>query len=148
LEKEWIEFEISSSIIISVWTSLEGKKTEPNRTEIKRFESVFGSVRFKNLKKINSVWLFILVQNRTKPDQKCLALVYMKCNSHNKPCQAEDRDFTWNLDRRWAKVTWGISLVRTLASWFVEEINQTWSSFLATLSRTKWWWTSIYLVWV
>jgi len=39
------------------------KKTEPNRTEINRFEPVFGLVRFKKLKK-NSVWLFILVQNR------------------------------------------------------------------------------------
>jgi hypothetical protein len=26
---------------------LEGEKTEPNRTEINRFEPVFGSVRFK-----------------------------------------------------------------------------------------------------
>jgi hypothetical protein len=44
-----------------VW---KGKK--PNRTEINRFEPVFGSVRFKkNLKKI-LVWLFILVQNRTE----------------------------------------------------------------------------------
>jgi hypothetical protein len=34
-----------------VWTGLEGKKTEPNRTEIIRFEPVFGSVRFKKLKK-------------------------------------------------------------------------------------------------
>ena len=31
---------------------LEGEKTEPNRTEINRFEPVFGSVRFKKLKKI------------------------------------------------------------------------------------------------
>jgi hypothetical protein len=30
---------------------LEGKKTELNRTEINRFEPVFGSVRFKKLKK-------------------------------------------------------------------------------------------------
>jgi hypothetical protein len=45
---------------------LEGKKTEPNRTEINRFEPVFGLVRFKNLKK-NSVWLFIFVQNWTDP---------------------------------------------------------------------------------
>jgi hypothetical protein len=44
------------------------KKTEPNRTEINRFELVFGSVRFKKLKKIKSVWLFILVQNRTEPE--------------------------------------------------------------------------------
>jgi len=39
-----------------VW---KGKK--PNWTEINRFEPVFGSVRFKKLKKKNSVWLFILV---------------------------------------------------------------------------------------
>jgi hypothetical protein len=38
-----------------VW---KGKK--PNRTEINRFEPVFGSVWFKKLKK-KSVWLFILV---------------------------------------------------------------------------------------
>jgi len=31
-----------------VW---KGKKTEPNRTEINRFEPVFGSVQFKKLKK-------------------------------------------------------------------------------------------------
>jgi len=46
-----------------VW---KGKK--PNRPEINRFEPVFGSVRFKKLKKINSVWLFILIQNRTEPE--------------------------------------------------------------------------------
>jgi hypothetical protein len=32
---------------------LEGKKTGPNRTEHGQFEPVFGSVRFKNLKKNN-----------------------------------------------------------------------------------------------
>jgi hypothetical protein len=47
---------------------LEGKKTEPNRTEINRFEMIFGLVRFKKLKKKISVWLFILVQNRTEPE--------------------------------------------------------------------------------
>jgi hypothetical protein len=47
---------------------LEGEKTEPNRTEINRFEPVFGSVRIKKLKKKNLVWLFILVQNRTEPE--------------------------------------------------------------------------------
>jgi hypothetical protein len=47
---------------------LEEKKTKPNRTEINRFEPVFGSVLFKKLKKIKSVWLFILVQNRTEPE--------------------------------------------------------------------------------
>jgi hypothetical protein len=43
------------------------EKTEPNRTEINRFESVFGSVQFnsKTLQKL--VWLFILVQNRIGP---------------------------------------------------------------------------------
>ena len=34
-------------------TGLEGKKTEPNQIEINRFEPVFGSVRFKKLKKQN-----------------------------------------------------------------------------------------------
>jgi len=38
----------NSTGIISVWTGLEGKKTEPNRTEINRFEPVFNSVRFQN----------------------------------------------------------------------------------------------------
>ena len=38
----------NSTGIISVWTGLEGKKNEPNRTEINRFEPVFGSVRFQN----------------------------------------------------------------------------------------------------
>jgi len=37
---------------------LEEKKTKPNRTEINRFEPVFGSVRFKNLKKIGMVVYF------------------------------------------------------------------------------------------
>jgi len=48
-----------------VW---KGKK--PNRTEYGRFEPVFGSVRFgsKTWKKIISVWLIILVQNRTEPE--------------------------------------------------------------------------------
>ena len=45
---------------------LEMKKPEPNRTEHGRFEPVFGSVRFKKLKK-KSIWLFILVQNQTEP---------------------------------------------------------------------------------
>jgi hypothetical protein len=39
---------MEASIKISVWTGLEGEKTEPNRTEINRFEPVFGSVRFQN----------------------------------------------------------------------------------------------------
>jgi len=33
----------NSTGIISVWIGLEGKQTEPNRTEINRFEPVFGS---------------------------------------------------------------------------------------------------------
>jgi hypothetical protein len=36
------------------------KEKKPNRTEINRFEPVFGSVWFKKFLK-NSVWLFILV---------------------------------------------------------------------------------------
>ena len=46
---------------------MERKKTGPNRTEHGRFEPVFGSVRFKHLKKIISVRLLILAQNRTEP---------------------------------------------------------------------------------
>jgi hypothetical protein len=38
----------NSTGVISVWTGLEGKKPEPNRTEINWFEPVFGSVRFQN----------------------------------------------------------------------------------------------------
>jgi len=52
------------------WFGREKNRTEPNRTEINRFEPVsvrFGSVQ-KIKKKIKSVWLFILVQNRTKPE--------------------------------------------------------------------------------
>jgi hypothetical protein len=45
-----------------VW---KGKK--PNRTEINWFEPVFGFGLVQKLKKTNSVWLFILVQNRTEP---------------------------------------------------------------------------------
>jgi hypothetical protein len=39
-----------------------------NQTKINRFELIFSSVRFKKLKKNNSIWLFILVQNRTGPE--------------------------------------------------------------------------------
>jgi hypothetical protein len=42
------------------------KKTEPNRTEINRFELVFGSVRFKKLKK-NKIGL--VVYFGSKPDR-------------------------------------------------------------------------------
>jgi hypothetical protein len=48
----------NSTGVISVWTGLEREKTEPNQTEKFRFGS-------KTKKK--SVWLFILVQNRTGP---------------------------------------------------------------------------------
>jgi hypothetical protein len=61
----------------SVRTSLEGKQTEPNRTEINRFEPVFGSVQ--KLKK--TVWLFIFVQNRTEPKMlspSCRLLVHLE----------------------------------------------------------------------
>jgi len=44
---------------------LEGKITEPNRTEINRFEAVFGSVRFKKLKKKFS----LVVYFGSKPDR-------------------------------------------------------------------------------
>jgi hypothetical protein len=54
----------NSTEIISVWTSLEGKKTEPKLIGLNRFSVRFGS---KTKKKIKSVWLFILVQNRTGP---------------------------------------------------------------------------------
>jgi hypothetical protein len=56
----------------SVWTGLEGRKTEPNRTEINRFEPVFGSVRFKNYKKKNRC--SCLFWSKTGPDRKCSAL--------------------------------------------------------------------------
>jgi hypothetical protein len=58
---------------------LEGKKTEPNRTKINRFEPVFGSVRFKKLKKNNSVWLFILVQNRNEPEMLSPSCTWTGC---------------------------------------------------------------------
>jgi hypothetical protein len=49
---------------------LEGKKTEPNRTEINRFEPVFGSVQ--KLKKKNRFgYLFWF---KTGPNRKCSAL--------------------------------------------------------------------------
>jgi hypothetical protein len=50
-----------------VW---KGKK--PNRTKINRFEPVFSSVRFQNLKKIKLVWLFIW--SKIGPNRKCSAL--------------------------------------------------------------------------
>jgi hypothetical protein len=45
---------------------LEGEKTEPNRTEHGWFEPVFGSVRFKNLKKNN---FSLIVFFGPKPDR-------------------------------------------------------------------------------
>jgi hypothetical protein len=49
---------------------LEGKKTELNRTEINRFEPVFGSVRFKKLKKkFGLVIYFDLKPDRTENAQ-------------------------------------------------------------------------------
>jgi hypothetical protein len=54
---------------------LEGKKTEPNRTEINRFEPVFGSVRFKKLKK-NKFGL--VVYFGLKPDRTGNAQPYCK----------------------------------------------------------------------
>jgi len=54
------------------------------------------------------------------------------------PPQAEKGDYTWNLDRKWAKGADSSSLVRTSASWSFEEMNQTWIFFLATRSQTKW----------
>jgi len=45
---------------------LEGKKTEPNRTEYGRFEPVFGSVRFKNLKNNN---FGLVIYFGSKPDR-------------------------------------------------------------------------------
>jgi hypothetical protein len=45
---------------------LEGKKTEPNRTEHSQFEPVFGSVRFQNLKKNN---FNLVIYFGPKPDR-------------------------------------------------------------------------------
>jgi hypothetical protein len=45
---------------------LEGEKTEPNRTEHGWFEPVFGSVRFKNLKKNNFSLIVFFIQNQTE----------------------------------------------------------------------------------
>jgi hypothetical protein len=53
-------------IIRTSLNGLEGKKTEPNRTEHGRFEPVFGSVRFKNLKKNNFGLVFYF---GPKPDR-------------------------------------------------------------------------------
>jgi hypothetical protein len=47
---------------------LEGKKTEPNRTEINRFEPVFGSVQ-KLKKKIGLVIYFGSKPDRTENAQ-------------------------------------------------------------------------------
>jgi hypothetical protein len=49
------------------------EKTEPNRTEINRFEPVFGSVRFKKLKK-NKNRFGCLFWFKTGPNRKCSAL--------------------------------------------------------------------------
>jgi hypothetical protein len=54
---------------------LEGKKTEPNRTEHGRFEPVFGSVRFQNLKKNN---FNLVIYFGPKPDRTGNAHPYLK----------------------------------------------------------------------
>jgi hypothetical protein len=53
---------------------LEGKKTEPNRTWSVWTGFQFGSVRFQNLKKNISIWLFFLNQNRTEPEMHTLTI--------------------------------------------------------------------------
>jgi hypothetical protein len=54
----------NSTMIISIWTGLEGKKTKPKLIGLDRF-----SVRFKNLKKYNFGLVVYLVQNRTENAQ-------------------------------------------------------------------------------
>jgi len=44
------------------------EKNERNRIEINQFEPVFSSVQFDSKNKKKSVWLLILVQNRTEPE--------------------------------------------------------------------------------
>jgi hypothetical protein len=52
----------------------EKNQTEPNRTEINLFEPVFGSVRFKKLKKNRFGYLFWF---KTGLNRKCSALIHM-----------------------------------------------------------------------
>jgi hypothetical protein len=47
-----------------VWKGKKPNRTEPKLIGLNRFSVRFGS---KTKKKTNSVWLFILVQNRTEP---------------------------------------------------------------------------------
>ena len=54
---------------------MEKKKTEPNRTEINWFEPVFGSVRFKKLKK--KIRFGCLFWFKTGPNRKCSALCHL-----------------------------------------------------------------------
>jgi hypothetical protein len=63
----------NSTGVISVWIGLEGKKLEPNRTEINRFEPVFGSV--PKLKKKNRFGC--LFWSKTGPNRKCSALQFI-----------------------------------------------------------------------
>jgi hypothetical protein len=56
------------------FSSFYVKKTKPNRTEINRFEPVFGSVRFKKLKK-NKIGL--VVYFGSKPDRTRNAQPYI-----------------------------------------------------------------------
>ena len=60
------------------WFEREKNRTEPNRTWSVRINFRFGSVQ-KIEKKKNSVWLFILTQNRTEP--KMLTLTQGRCLS-------------------------------------------------------------------
>jgi hypothetical protein len=58
-------YEAAGEVERTIGFELVWKGKKPNRTEINRFESVFGSVQ--KIKK-KSVLLFILVQNRTEPE--------------------------------------------------------------------------------
>jgi hypothetical protein len=69
---------------------LEWKKTEPNRTESNRFEPVFGSVRFKKLKK--KIRFGCLFWFKTGPNRKCSALATASSTA-SKPPQVRPSSF-------------------------------------------------------
>jgi hypothetical protein len=82
---------------------MEKNRTEPNRTEINRFEPVFGSVRFKKLKK--KIWFGCLFWFKTGPNRKCSAL-----NIISPWAKKKKEEESWNKKRK-------IGSVRALITW-------------------------------
>jgi hypothetical protein len=111
----------NSTGIISVWTGLEGEKTEPKLIGLNRFSIRFGS---KTWKKIILVWLFILVQNWTgpkmlSPASRLAYLVYFP--NHG----------SWTSDGKWINYKFRAFDNKTFLYYTIwKSFFQLWNSFL------------------